>query len=349
MRFRLGALLCGVVVASLVSAVSAVSTATAFADRGGEGSPAWKTLPYFSYDSNGQYFYVPTTRAEWKAAYVANVSRGFAFQTQTPETQANNNLESLWSASCIKRKAKTVTMTRKVYVPGTPSTLLVNLQTTTSGGAKNPLNSVQLKINGTAVAKTGKTAPGAWTTTDATNAADALTFGLNTITIVAKKGKTKKPGAYCFERHSSLGVAAEIYGRPQSDLSATIPAWTGGGLSIDTTATVINKGPSTAPGAATDDYFGIGSQDSVSGRITELQVSGPGAGCATNDTAFAITAHCALPKLGKGESAIYSVHIVFEPLSCNMNIPVGYGAYGYWFDPNYADNGETRAITANFC
>ena len=335
-------LVTALVLALVVLAPSGSGSAVPAPDAG-RAEVSWKTLPYLSYDSNGQYFYVPTTRQEWKATYVRNVSRGFTFQTQTAETLANNNLEALWGSGCPGKKASTVTLTRKVYLPGRPSQLMIGLQTAT-GGQTNPLESVALKINGRVVAKIGRTASGAWKTVNATKDADAVVFGLNTLQIVAKKSAVKKPKDYCVNGHFDVGVAAEIYGRPGVDLAATIPPFTGSGVTIDTTATVTNKGPGTLVGAGTGDYFSIGSQDSSSGRITELTVTGPGA-CQTTDSSSSITAHCDLPKLGPGAGATYSIHLVFTPTACPVNIPVGYGAFGYWSDPQQANNGETRPIT----
>lgn len=60
----------------------------------------WGTLPYYYYNSEGQFFNVPTNAETFEARRITNVNTGFSSDYRTPEQYGGKVLEAVWDKTC---------------------------------------------------------------------------------------------------------------------------------------------------------------------------------------------------------------------------------------------------------
>ncbi|MCW2791861.1 MAG: hypothetical protein JWO76_959 [Nocardioides sp.] len=310
----------------------------------------WDNLPYFYSSDRGQFFYVPTNATTFTArpAYVSG-STGFDFDPRTPEQYDGKVLQGIWNKSC-SNAAQKMTQSRTVYLPGAPGTLLVNLQVAVSDPAshksRNPIAWAEVRINNTRVARVrrGDVPVNSWLRVDASDHANAVKTGANTITVVAQKTRTKKAWRFCSSTTDpGFGVAAEVYGLPSSDVRSSLPHVTFTGNVMDVDGTITNSGPSSVVGAL-GAQFSLTTYAETGADTTVLTLSIPGVTCHTSSTGEGYVAICPLPAMAAKDEVTVHVHIEYTG-ACPYRIPYSYRVFGRWNDPSLANNGEDdRAI-----
>lgn len=325
----------------MVPAVSVVPVAAAPASDAVD----WAHLPYYYYNENGSFFNVPTNAATFTARRITNVLTGFNSDYRTPEQYSGKVLEAIWDKTCPAEDDQTIHQSREVFLPGAPGKLLVNLQMTVydppSHKNKNPIAWAEVRINGTVVARVENASRRAnvWLKVDATDRAQSVRFGANTITIVAKKAETKKAWGFCSPKTDpGFGVSAEVVGLPAADARSTITGSVAGDHVHDLTATVANDGPSGMIGGMTG-QFSFSTYAETGTNVTELTLTSPGSTCSTASNGDGFTATCNLPVIEPGQSLAVAVHLGFTT-GCPFNIPVAFSVYSGWPDPNSANNGN---------
>lgn len=305
----------------------------------------WASLPYLYYNENGQFFNVPTNGATFTARRITNVNTGFSTDYRTPEQYDGKVLEAIWDKTCPAEDDQKIHQSRTVYLPGAPGTLLVNLQMTVFDPAshkfKNPIAWAEVRINGTVVARVehGSRRVNTWLKVDASDRAQSVNFGENTITIVAKKAQTKKAWGFCSPKTDpGFGVSAEVVGLPATDARSDITSTVPGDAVFDLTATVTNDGPSGMGGGPSGGQFDFSTYAETGTDVTELTLTSPGSTCSTHSNGDGLTAVCQLPVIEAGQSVSIQVHIGLQN-GCPYSVPLAYTVVSGWRDPNYANNG----------
>lgn len=206
---------------------------------------------------------------------------------------------------------------------------------------KNPIAWAEVRINQTVVARIegAKRKPNSWLNVNATDLAEAVTFGLNTISVVAMKAKTKKSWGFCSPKTDpGFGVSAEVVGLPAADARSTITGSVAGDHVFDLTASVANDGPSGMIGG-TISQFSFSTYAETGTNVTELTLTVPGSSCSTASNGDGFTATCYLPVIAPGQSVAIAIHLAFQT-GCPFNIPLAFSVYSGWPDPNSANNGS---------
>jgi len=331
-------------VALLLAATVSPASAAVVPDRRDDVS--WRDLAYVYYDSAGYYAYVPTNGELWKAHRITNTSSGLSPQPPTPELYSGKVLEALWKPSCPATKEQKVTMTRKVLLPGPLSSLHVGLKTLvtspTMHQGKNPFAWAELRLNGSTVLRLNSRSTPLDTWKGADLASGDVRHGTNTLTVVAKKRKTKKAWGFCYSGTPDFGVAAEVYAVPRSELSASIPVGT---FSGQMTATVTNAGPSYLVGGPSGGQFWwTNGEPTGSAAVVDAlgQVNGGTGTCTTTHTVEGVSVTCPMPVLAPGESLKVDIYLQLSGTTCpgDWQIPFAYKVVGLWRETDLADNGQ---------
>lgn len=315
----------------------------------------WETLPYYASTTElGHFFAVPTSSATFQGRRITNVSSGFSFDTRTPEQYAGKVLEAVWKSSCPARDAQQISKSRKVFLPGAPGQLLVNLQMTVFDPArhrnKNPIAWAELRINGTTLARVerGTHRLNQWLKVDASAQAGVVRLGENTITIVARKAEARKSWGYCWQSPRGIpdfGVAAEVLGLPQADVTATIPPSPFSGSTLEVVATIQNNGPSVLVGDTFGQFTFQTFAETGSADVTSLVLTSTSVTCTSQPAGEGFYGSCPLAQLGPQEKFTVDVYVTVTATACDYSIPVTYRAVHRWTDPDSTNNGEsTRSI-----
>lgn len=259
--------------------------------------PDWANLPYFGYDNTGYYFDVASNGELWKAYRVINVPSGYTPPYLTPEFYSGKQVEAIWAKTCPATKGQKVTLSRQVQLAGEPGQLLLNVQRTvldlaTRHQGKVPISSVEVRLNGFRIAKlTGKKdGVNAWKSIDVSAHRDAVTYGANTVTVVATKAKTTKAQGFCASGTPDFGVAVELVGRPVSDLVTTVAPFTAYSIGFQAVATVTNHGPSYAANAS----FNLQTGQETATDVTDLSLSSEHGTCQAYPSGAGYSGTCAL-------------------------------------------------------
>lgn len=309
-------------------------------------SDPW-TSGYYYYDSGGSFAYVPTNAELWKSRRITNVSTGISPGPQTPELFDGKVLEAIWKKSCSATNAQTVTMSRKVQLPGNLSSLHVGLDTVVTDGSfhrgKNPFSWAEVRLNGSTLLRlNAKSTPlSTWKSVDLAAGAVEVLYGTNTLSVVAKKRTTKKSWRFCSSGTPDFGVAAEVYAVPRSELTSSIPT---GSFSGQMHATITNAGPSHMVGGVSGGQFWFRTYEPTGeGYVVDAlgQVGGVVDTCTTYRSSEDVIITCEMPVLAPGQTLGVDIYLQIQG-SCpgDWKIPFAYKVVGLWREANVVDNGQ---------
>ena len=314
----------------------------------------WFNLPYF----NSQYgwFRVVTNDQVFGGTQISAMqSLGLLSIGASPEEVSGITQEALWAKNCKKKKAQTITLTRKVFLPGAADRVQASLFAVSNSYTKShPITWISLKVNGSQILKVTK-AQGipdvnSRKLVDLNNYGSEFVYGENTITITAHKKATKKPhpvdGAYCVG-DNIFGAAGELFGEFTSDVSSTVGHGQGTGTVSLLPVTVTNNGPTHLfPGAGSFSLYATTSSTTILTVTGGVNGSGSAIldGCTNNS--FWSDGHgtgmlsvCPLPHLAPDESLNFNVLVAYEQRTCPSDpIYFTYSAPGYF---------ESSGTTAN--
>jgi hypothetical protein len=331
---------------------------TAMPPAAGQSEPDWASLPYFRHDYGG-WMRIWTNESTFdKGERMINASTVFdPYPGPTIEEQSAE-FQVLWAEKCAPKKAQTFKTTREIYLMGQAETLQASLGAFSDSlpdGKPNPIERVELVVNGTTVyevtATKGSPIPYDAAQRTIADISDApLKYGLNTISVIGHKKKTKKSLGWC-TGDNYFGVLGEVYGEFLADTSTMDNAT---GTASDAYAfniTVTNDGPSDLiPTTAFSSRFSVSAVSGLS-QVTDVEVFGI-EGCdppgpISNGSKQGLGRGCPLPRMEPGASFTVNVIVRWNDPPLGSTTDISYTALGYGESesPEMANNGRTFTVT----
>lgn len=325
----------------------------------GQSEPDWASLPYFRHDYGGWMRIWTNENTFDKGVRKINATTAFNPYPGPTAEETSGEFQVLWAEKCEPKKAQTFKTSREIYVMGTPDKLQATLGAFSDSlpdGKTNPIKRVELVINGTTVyeVKATKGSPipyevGQRAVVDILDT--PLHYGLNTVSVIAHKSKTKKSLGWC-TGDNYFGVLGEIYGEFLADTTTSDTSTGGVSNSYAFNVTVTNSGPSDLiPTTNFSSRFSVSAVSDTS-EVTEIEIYGLD-GCEPqapiNGSKDGFGRFCPMPHMEPGDSFTANVIVRWNDPPVGSTTDISYYALGYGeTEPSETtNNGKSFTVIVN--